>query len=493
MAKVTCLMLAALLAWSGLGGGAECLTVERMENPVGLDVAAPRLGWRLPEGAMRQSAYEIECNGRSSGRVASARQVDVPWPFARPRSSERFTWRVRVWDETGRDLGWSAPATFVAGIMEPRDWQAKWIAQNPVSRPSADLGLARWVQTDRLDLVVDCRDATEVCDLAFAATALVRVELDGRLFYKPNGHTYDHRFPMFLNLTGRLKPGPNTLSIIFDDQLAAHWTPPRTDVKGHAVIAAVRFRSGRRAWSQADKGQKDLGSQYEPDFAKSVDWREETHSPAFAKTFDVKKPVRRATLHISGLGFYEASLNGEKVGDKELDPIPTDYDDRVLYSTYVLDGKVRPGRNSLKIFLGHGWWDVRSYTSWDLWRAAWRSYPRTIAQLELEYADGTRGNLVILDAADLANITLSKTVATGLARVRTRRHAAAVPSPRSDTPGRRRPDHPSARHGRTQSSGASVPASRPRHRPHAGSASAAKTRRHRNAVRHSKTPALPGS
>lgn len=34
------------------------------------------------------------------------------------------------------------------------------------------------------------------------------------------------------------------------------------------------------------------------------------------------------------------------------------------------------------------------------------------------YADGTRGNLVIFDAADLANITLSKTVATGLARVR---------------------------------------------------------------------------
>ena len=30
MSKVTCLMLAALLAWSGLGGGAECLTVERM-------------------------------------------------------------------------------------------------------------------------------------------------------------------------------------------------------------------------------------------------------------------------------------------------------------------------------------------------------------------------------------------------------------------------------------------------------------------------------
>lgn len=394
MAKVTCLMLAALIGWSGLGAGVECLTVERMENPVGLDVAAPRLGWRLPVGATRQSAYEIECNGRSSGRIASARQVDVSWPFARPRSSERFTWRVRAWDDAGRDLGWSAPATFVAGIMAPGDWQAKWIAQNPVSRPTADLGLARWVQTDRLDLVVDCRDATEVCDLAFAATALARVELDGRLFYKPNGHTYDHRFPMFLNLTGRLKPGPNTLSIIFDDQLAASWTPPRTDVKGHAVIAAVRFRSGRRAWSQADKGQKDLGSQYEPDFAKSVDWREETHSPAFAKTFEVTKPVRRATLHISGLGYYEASLNGEKVGDKELDPIPTDYDDRVLYSTYVLDGKVRPGRNSLKILLGHGWWDVRSYTSWDLWRAAWRSYPRTIAQLELEYADGTRGTVV---------------------------------------------------------------------------------------------------
>ena len=34
------------------------------------------------------------------------------------------------------------------------------------------------------------------------------------------------------------------------------------------------------------------------------------------------------------------------------------------------------------------------------------------------YADGTRGNLVVLDAADLANVALKKTVATGLVRVR---------------------------------------------------------------------------
>ena len=34
------------------------------------------------------------------------------------------------------------------------------------------------------------------------------------------------------------------------------------------------------------------------------------------------------------------------------------------------------------------------------------------------YADGTRGNLVVLDAADLANVVLKKPVVTGLVRVR---------------------------------------------------------------------------
>lgn len=52
-------------------------------------------------------------------------------------------------------------------------------------------------------------------------------------------------------------------------------------------------------------------------------------APAFEKAFAFAKPAASAELRISGLGFYEAYLNGRRIGDRELEPTPTDYTKRV--------------------------------------------------------------------------------------------------------------------------------------------------------------------
>ena len=56
---------------------------------------------------------------------------------------------------------------------------------------------------------------------------------------------------------------------------------------------------------------------------------EEEHSRLSArylrKEFELDKEIRQATLYISGLGMYEAYLNGQRVGDDVLAPAPTDY------------------------------------------------------------------------------------------------------------------------------------------------------------------------
>ena len=44
--------------------------------------------------------------------------------------------------------------------------------------------------------------------------------------------------------------------------------------------------------------------------------------------------IKVAALHISGLGYYSAWLDGQVVGDHELDPIWTRYDRRVHYVTH---------------------------------------------------------------------------------------------------------------------------------------------------------------
>ena len=115
---------------------------------------------------------------------------------------------------------------------------------------------------------------------------------------------------------------------------------------------------------------------------------------AFEKRFTVTRPVREATLHITGLGFYEASLNGQRIGRKVLDPAPTRYDRRVLYSTYDMTEMLARGENRLHVLLGHGWYDVRSVAVWNFDNAPWRDFPRMLAQLEITYDDGTRTMVV---------------------------------------------------------------------------------------------------
>ena len=43
-------------------------------------------------------------------------------------------------------------------------------------------------------------------------------------------------------------------------------------------------------------------------------------SPLFRKEFAINKKIRSASLYICGLGYYEAYLNGAKIGNHVLDP-----------------------------------------------------------------------------------------------------------------------------------------------------------------------------
>lgn len=65
---------------------------------------------------------------------------------------------------------------------------------------------------------------------------------------------------------------------------------------------------------------------------QDADFYHEDPAPLLRKEFTVAKPVVRARLHICGLGYYEASLNGQRVGDRVLDPGWTRYSEGVLYS-----------------------------------------------------------------------------------------------------------------------------------------------------------------
>ena len=81
---------------------------------------------------------------------------------------------------------------------------------------------------------------------------------------------------------------------------------------------------------------------------RAMPWdREEEHSRLSArylrKEFSLpdSAKVRQATLYISGLGLYECFINGQRVGDQVLAPMPTDYRRTVLYNAYDVTSLLR--------------------------------------------------------------------------------------------------------------------------------------------------------
>jgi alpha-L-rhamnosidase len=100
------------------------------------------------------------------------------------------------------------------------------------------------------------------------------------------------------------------------------------------------------------------------------------------------KPVR-ARLYATARGLYQAHLNGHRIGDDELTPGWTEYHDRIMYQTYDVTDLVSPGANVLGAVLADGWWS--GFVGFDP-RSAARHYgrePEFLAQLVLEFADGT--------------------------------------------------------------------------------------------------------
>ncbi|HWS01123.1 MAG TPA: family 78 glycoside hydrolase catalytic domain, partial [Prolixibacteraceae bacterium] len=116
-------------------------------------------------------------------------------------------------------------------------------------------------------------------------------------------------------------------------------------------------------------------------------------SPLFRKEFQLNKKVRSATLYVCGLGYYEAFLNGKKVGDHVLDPAWTNFDQRSMYVTYDVTNQLIKGANAIGFMLGRGQYNPICNDIWGLSKSAWIDQPKIIALLRINNNDGTITNL----------------------------------------------------------------------------------------------------
>ncbi len=110
--------------------------------------------------------------------------------------------------------------------------------------------------------------------------------------------------------------------------------------------------------------------------------------PLLRHAFAVRGPVAQALLFVSGLGHYEAWLNGARVGDRFLAPGWTDYRKTVLYDAYDVTGQLRVGPNAIAAIVGNGFHHVAPERYYKL--AVAYGWPKLLALLRIDYTDGTR-------------------------------------------------------------------------------------------------------
>ncbi|KAH6642002.1 bacterial alpha-L-rhamnosidase-domain-containing protein, partial [Boeremia exigua] len=84
------------------------------------------------------------------------------------------------------------------------------------------------------------------------------------------------------------------------------------------------------------------------------------HKPVlFRKDFNINSTIVSARLYITGLGIYEAHINGQRVGDHVLTPGYMSYQFRHTYDTYDVTDLLESGENAIGVGLGEGWWSGR--------------------------------------------------------------------------------------------------------------------------------------
>jgi alpha-L-rhamnosidase len=110
--------------------------------------------------------------------------------------------------------------------------------------------------------------------------------------------------------------------------------------------------------------------------------------PLLRREFELSGKIKRARAYITGLGYFELTLNGQKIGNHELDPGYTRYDRRVLYLTHDVTEALRDGRNAIGVSLGNGWYNSQTLAAWDFEKAPWRASPRLLVELRVEMEDG---------------------------------------------------------------------------------------------------------
>ena len=408
------------------------LRCEGRENPEGLSETQPGLSWQIKseKPGQRQTAYRIVVDGVwDSGKVASDQSAGVAYAGKELQSRQRCSWKVMIWDKDGRPSPWSEPATWTMGLLKPEDWTAKWITASrwfvtPQSRPpgfmTSDQSNADSPAWAQVDLGTSARiDSVRLYPHKNAAFPLrFRIEADDDVEFNHPKVIADCTSQDFQIGDRKVVEFPGHDVAASRVRLLILKSPPvigqpATDKSGkpvppkyRSVVRQMEVWSGGRnvalmrptiesghhyRWGHAYHMVDGMPSVEEGDTCPEDACRIET-APLLRKSFTLDKPVQRAVLYHAAHGMADVTINGTAVDDTVHGPRFTDYAKRIVYLTHDVTKLLASGQNVIGAVLGNGFFSAPNRGVSE--RYFGHGPPRLLAQLEIEFADGTRQTIL---------------------------------------------------------------------------------------------------
>lgn len=170
--------------------------------------------------------------------------------------------------------------------------------------------------------------------------------------------------------------------------------------EGEPLVSGEKYYWRVRAWDQdGEAGDWSETQYFRMGLLNPDDWQADwitapdttVSSPLLRNVFTVEKEIETATAFVTGVGYYEFYLNGQKVGDHVLDPGMTDFRDRILYETYDVTDHLNTGENAAGFWLGNGAFRLKAEEGRWTWYGMNNQFgtPFGIMQLHLQYEDGS--------------------------------------------------------------------------------------------------------
>jgi alpha-L-rhamnosidase len=249
------------------------LICEYKVNPIAVDVANPRLSWKLitQDRNIQQTYYEIRVGSNAvsltkgqdliwtSGKIPSDQSVHVYYGGPTLTSRQKCYWQVRVWNNKNQVTPWSMVNFWKMGLLKPEDWTAKWIQDNYVSDTTGGPS-PMFRKVFKLDHKI------RAAHLYVTAHGVFEAQINGKRvgndYFTPGWTSYNKRIQyQVYDVTSMLKKGDNATGVTIGDGWYRGYTYNRKkDVYGKKLALLyqleVVYTSGKRVIITSDKSWK---------------------------------------------------------------------------------------------------------------------------------------------------------------------------------------------------------------------------------------------